>query len=79
MNREKRIRRGEAIVEFVLSAHKYIGMWALGMWVAFAHLGDRLEDARIVVPSIAALAILLGIMTMLFTHWAARLIRWIRR
>jgi len=57
----------------------YIGMWALGMWITYAHLGDRLEDARTAVSSIAALAIMLGIMTMIFTKWAAKFIRWVRR
>ncbi|UCB54272.1 MAG: hypothetical protein JSW45_09985 [Thiotrichales bacterium] len=72
-------RRGDAIVEFILGAHKYIGMWALGMWITYANLGDRLEDARIAVPAIVVLAIVLGIMTMLFTTWAAKSIRRIRR
>jgi len=79
MNSDIRKSRGEKIVEFILSAHMYIGMWALGMWITYAHLGDRLEDARTAVSSIAALAIMLGIMTMIFTKWAAKFIRWVRR
>lgn len=79
MNSDIRKSRGEKIVEFILSAHRYIGIWALGMWITYAHLGDRLEDARTTIFSIAALAIMLGIMTMIFTKWAAEFIRRVRR
>ena len=79
MNSDTRKSRSEKIVEFILSAHMYIGMWALGMWIIYAHLGDRLEDARTAIFSIAALAIVLGIMTMIFTKWAVKVIQRVRR
>jgi hypothetical protein len=77
MNRDTSQSRCEKIIDFFLRSHMYIGMWALGMWIIYANYGDRLENAPVTVISIAALAIMLGIMTMIITKWIAEIIRWI--
>lgn len=75
MNRNTSQSMGEKIIDFFLRSHKYIGMWALGMWITYANHGDRLENAPVTVISIAVLAIMLGILTMILTKWIGELVR----
>ena len=77
MNRDSSQSRGEKIIDFLLRSHRYIGMWALGMWITYANHGDRLENAPVTVISIAILAILLGMLTMILAKWIAGFLRWL--
>ena len=70
--------RAENITDFILGAHKYIGMWALGAWIVYANHGDRLENAPAAVLSVAVLSIMLGIMTRILIKWTVEFIRWLR-